>query len=510
MNDSVIEEIPSRRRSSMIVIAGTQTMVLLSIINNLVLMPVYLRYIDDAMLGSWMALIGAAAFIGLADFGVGSLLTQRTATLLGGNESEGLAKTIVSGLTALVGLATAAFALFFVIAPFVPQLLGFKSVGAEQLTLAFRLACLNGALMLVLCGVGAILLGVQRPKVYMFSMVLAQIVCMAVTLGLLYVNAGIIALPIGMLSGTITAFAVTVTDLVVIVRSESIRAHLKFDARVFKYLLKSSSALFTAKIFKLASTQCLGLLVAFVVGASYVVIFEITRKAALMVVDIGTKVIASIFPGLAHLSGADELEKFHHIGRLTVRLVLFFGLIGAGGILLLNHEFVRLWVGDQYYGGAVLTGLICLHALFQLLNALTYNIIFAKGLIRPVIWASFWEAALQIALSVPFGRMWGLSGIVVASIIGTGVGLCIQGAWAIKTLGLFPFSISPTFQGLRYALVGIFPLVCAIILSGLVNPKGLLELCALGFVYVGVGCIAIMFDNDIRKQIFRLRYSIWR
>ncbi len=500
---------PSRRKAVLSVAIGTQAMVLLNIVRNVFFMPLYLYYVQEAVLGSWIALTSALGLIGLADLGINSLLTQRTAALAGGRQSRQLAHTIASGMVALAVLAGIALTITLMVAPLAAGRLGLEGENARQLTLAFRLACVDGSVTLVLMGIGAVLLGLQRPTVYITAVVVGQIVTLTVILLLLRSGVGIVALPLGMLAGTVTALVGSGLDLRGHLRRTLPLSSFSYDVHVLKELLGSSSLLLTSRICKLVSNQSSGVVVALVMGPSFVIVLEVTRKASLLVVDILTKLTASVFPGLAHLVGADESEKFQETTLVLLRFVLLAVLTGAGGVFIFNREFVRLWVGSAYYGGDLLTGMLCCFAGAQIVSALANTIVFSRGLIKPTVWAAFAEAVLQLGLSVLFGMKWGLPGIVGASIIASAVGLCIMGSFGITAFPSVSFAWNTIVRVGSLCFLGAVPVLLGTLAVGLSLPQGWWQLGGFVIAYALVCLMMLIVDSDIRHVVVTLP-SAWR
>src|ERR1700712_585048 len=88
--------------------------VITNIINSVILLPFYLKKIDASTLGVWLATGNILAWMTLIDPGVGEVLQQKIAELLGKDEKEEINKTIGSGL-----IASGCILLLSVIAGFV-------------------------------------------------------------------------------------------------------------------------------------------------------------------------------------------------------------------------------------------------------------------------------------------------------------------------------------------------------------------------------------------------------
>src|SRR5579875_2248084 len=74
--------------------------VLTNIFNSIILLPLYVKHIDSATLGIWLATGNILAWITLADPGIGDVLQQKIAELSGKKLNEEVSLTIGSGLVA--------------------------------------------------------------------------------------------------------------------------------------------------------------------------------------------------------------------------------------------------------------------------------------------------------------------------------------------------------------------------------------------------------------------------
>ncbi len=74
--------------------------VLTNIFNSIILLPLYVKYIDSSTLGIWLATGNILAWITLTDPGIGDVLQQKIAELMGRNVNDEVGKTIGAGLFA--------------------------------------------------------------------------------------------------------------------------------------------------------------------------------------------------------------------------------------------------------------------------------------------------------------------------------------------------------------------------------------------------------------------------
>jgi len=498
---------PSRRKSTLNLLVGNQLLFLINIVRNVVLIPVYLRYIDDALFGAWLALTGAVAFLWLADLGLNGLIVQRTGEYYGAKNWEALGQTVVSGLIAvaifgLVLCSAASLAL-----PWVPHWFGVADHAASAFLWAGSLAMLDALLMLTAATMGAILLGFQRPESYMFGLALGQILGIVVTLILLSRGAGVLALGVGMVSGSVLSFLLTSLGLSRAVKRVLPPGTARFDGVALRRLLKSSSGLFLARVARICISRSNGVIVAVVLSSPLVVVLEVTRKASLVLSDALGRISMSMLPGLSHLRGAGEKGRLAQIARLQLRTTLQLGVMGAAIALVLNAPFVRLWTGERFYGGGLLNALLCLYALMQLADVAMYNVILSAGRIGVVTLAATLESALQVVLSVAMGMAWGLEGIVAASVAASGVGLAVQVRpfCGISNINITLSPLPLLRDGMRFLVMAAFPGLLALAAMTAWAKPGWFVFCAIGTVCAVAGGILILMENVVARRSLRGR-----
>jgi O-antigen/teichoic acid export membrane protein len=495
-----VSAIPSRRESTISLLVGNQVLFLINIVRNVVLIPVYLMYLDDALFGAWLALTSAVSFLWLADLGINGLIVQRTGQYYGAKDWESLGRTVVSGLAAvaLIGLVLCGAAGLAL--PWVPHWFGVAEHAAGAFLSAGSLALLDALLTLTAATMGAILLGFQRPGSYIFGLALGQIVGIVVALVLLTGGAGILALGVGMVSGSVLSFLLTSLGLRRAIQRILPPGTARFDRAALARLLKSSSGLFLARIARICISRSNGIIVAVVLSSPLVVVLEVTRKASLVLSDALGRISMSVLPGLSHLRGAGQQEKLSRIARLQMRTTLQMGIVGAAITLVLNVHFVRLWTGERFYGGGLLNALLCLYALMQLASTAMYHVILSVGRIGVVTLAATLESALQVVLSVAMGMAWGLEGIAAASVVASGAGLAVQIRPFCRIADIVPSVLPLLRNGLRLLVMPAAPGLLAFAATILCAPPGWFGFCAVAAVCAASGGMLILVGNVVARR----------
>jgi O-antigen/teichoic acid export membrane protein len=167
------------------------------------------------------------------------------------------------------------------------------------------------------------------------------------------------------------------------------------------------------------------IVVAAVMGPAAVASFFLTLRVIALV---GTQVLAvgvASWAGLMDLHFRGERDVFNH--RL-VQLTRATAILGAGGLVpvaIWNRDLIELWVGEEQYAGALVTGLGALTVWAQALVALWGWPLMAAGLVRAYLPAIATSAAVNLAVSVAATFAVGLPG----PLIGTCVAVIGLGSW---------------------------------------------------------------------------------
>jgi O-antigen/teichoic acid export membrane protein len=506
--DAMENTVPKRRRTTWFLFFSHQALLICAMVRTLVLVPVYLRFISEETFGAWLAISGAMAILGLADFGLPGLMMQRIAHLLGARSFKLLGRTVVSALVFVSGLAGFLILLMWTVSPWLP---GWFKLAQDipDLVLAFRLAAVDAGLLLLVFTTGDILVGWHHPRPYMAGQAFSQGLGIMVTLAGLYRGWGVVALPVGLLTGTLLTLAVNLISLGGLLRQGLPRGSLRFDFPVLRDVLKSASYLVVTRACRVLAFRVQGVIILTLISAPAVVVFEVTRRAALTVGDMVNRLPMSLLPGLAHLKGSQEEVKFQKIAMSLLLTAGVAGFLSEGGVFLFNREFVRLWVGEAFYGGAGLNFLVALGMLLSIVNAALFNIIFARGNFGLITLVSLVEAMLLVSLAVLWGSIWNLEGVALAAVVGGLVALGIQGLGIQKYFDL-PFARSQLAQmGKGLGMLTLYLLV-ALPLTVKWPPQGWWQLSLGAASYLLAGSLMLVSCNSQVRQLVVAHFTFGR
>ncbi len=468
-------------------------------IRGVVLIPIYLHHIDARLYGAWLATGSIVAFLGLLDFGFGSVIVQKSATLVGQKDYQRLGKLIGTSLVITCLLAFLPLLFGCILFLHVPTWVNIEGAEALQISKAFLIASGSTSLMLISYGVGGIFLGLQRVGNLTIQFIATSLIGIISTVIFLYLGYGVLSLPWGFLVQSALLTAGHCAYLWWWIRRNLPHKSLCFEQSTFRDLFRQSFWVFGSRLSNTIATQSDNLIVAAMIDPRVTTILVLTKKSSEIITTIAARISSAFMPSLAHLSGGLDITKLRKYMLGMLKISLMVGLFGVGGIFLLNEQFVRLWVGGEFYGGTLLTGLICVSGFIFVFNTAVYNNIFAKGEISTASKATMLEAIVRVPLSIALCYYFGIKGVVLAAIIAVlPTSLLMQTRCFLRILDLH------WRQASRSLLVLLFkasvPIGVGLLVRSFWSPTGLIEFILFGTFYSLFAFVFYCFTNNDLKQ----------
>jgi O-antigen/teichoic acid export membrane protein len=393
------------------------------------LTPVYLKHIEPALYGAWIAVGNILAWVELADPGVSALVQQRVATVLGKGDSKALGTAAGTGLALVLVFASLPL-VALPLAPFVGGWVHLSQSHAE-LTKAFRLGVWALSLSLFAYGVGAVNIGLQRVVATGAITLFGSGLAIVVTLAALRRGAGVSSIPVGL----IARFSlVLVANLVLLAVSRARKTLGPFALRKAEASHFAMLAGYTgiAKLGSVAVTRVDAFMTANIVNPAAATILTLTTRAYDIVRFGSDRVIGSSSAPLSHLAGEAGIEPARRVFDDIALLVSCASGLGIGAVLAFNRPFVGLWVGNDLFGGRLVTVAAGAGVFGAVMGGLTTQALFAVGGIRTGSWLPLAEAGLRIPLQYVLLRSLGIAGVPLASALTSGVMVAVAYPWAAR------------------------------------------------------------------------------
>jgi O-antigen/teichoic acid export membrane protein len=425
---------------------------------SLVMTPILVHGLGNLYFGMFMLVASVLDSCWLLDFGMRTAMFRFLARYHGSGEREELDRTFASGMViacgsaALILLATlaAVFVLprFFVVSP------GDRPVFRALLLL------LGGSVAAAFLSqtLATYLFAFRRFDFYNLNTVFTGILRAVLIVVALHLGGGVLAvagitLGCSLLSLLSTSRLVSIADPALIfslryISRGRIRELLGFSGNAFLGTLGDQMRFFIDSV-----------VIGRVLGIAFITPFVIPGRLMVLFRELGYS-LASPLAGVMSEDAGRKDENALRAGFLrATRLCLLLSLFVSLLLLVNGAALIRFWVGPGYASSYPLM-LVMLSGYFLMLaQQPSVDLLLAQGRHQLRGWWNLGEGAANLALSVYWGRRYGLVGIA----LGTAapmifVQLFIQPWYALATLAL------PAARYFREALLGP-ALVAAIVLG---------------------------------------------
>jgi len=388
--------------------------VILSIVQLLVV-PLYLDLISSELYGAWLTLLSIIGWVALTDMGVGTslerLISSNSGTLRYGElvSTTLLLFICIAALFFIVGYVTVLFLFDFV------HIVEQDSASVKN---AFIILLASSLISLPLSIFGSTLNGLQKLHIVNICRVFSILLGIVVTFILLiYFQVGIESLAIGRL------FTILLEGIINAIYLYRFLPNIKIRYRFFNkndaVSLMSFGGFFQlAKLANTISINTDNIVISIYLGAGYVTPYFITSKLATLISQsLASKLPSSLFPGLSELFSNSDSENivniFTKLSIFSLRLAIFSSFC----VYFLNEAFVRVWVGEEQFGGVYLTLVFVLLSLQDTFIRGVSAVIIASGKIKVWSLVSILEGVFNIVFSLIMVKKYGLLGVALATIL---------------------------------------------------------------------------------------------
>lgn len=415
----------SRRRASVTNYVFGLSQVFFVTLNGIILVPLYLQQMSVPLYGAWLAVGGVLSFLSVIDLGIGIVLTQQLADLLGRNNMRGYATTAFTGMISIIPAGGLLAILGITLALVMPS--WFQMAGSEgrQLTEAIVWASLAAGLSTIAQTWGALPQAVQRTVGMGVVSNASMAVWLVATLLGLGAKLGVAALGLGLFA---RAMFLAAGYLVVIVNHwRTLQVpRPAFSKSVLLDLVKRSTPVFLSRIGGAVGQNVEPAIAALVISPTAAAILAISSRLAYVVRMVVGMIGSAVFASVSHIYAGGGVERTREVlGKLFfVSNVLL--AIGLGATVAFNGSLVSLWVGSDKFGGDSLTLLIVLSTATVVIMNLNMNFLQSMGHFRDSSLVDIAEIPLRLLLMFALGSRLGIEGLVLAGLIAT---LSLKG-WA--------------------------------------------------------------------------------
>jgi len=495
------EKSPNRSSAAMISLLGGYVILVITVVQGLVLMPLYLNYIGAGLYGAWLASGGILGWLSMLDMGLASFMIQRMAVAYRRKEHSLVSAYFFTGLFLLSMLMIIFVVVAGILSLFVPSWMGLSQQESATLAGCFVLAAVATSLSILNSGISGLSEALQLQLFTTVVTVIAALCGLGVTLYELLSGRGLWAIPFGLLA-RIIPITLANTGYSIYLLKNDIKAPLRITREQLRDIASNSPALMFASVGNAIVGQSEPAMIALLANTELVTVYVLTRRAADIVKMLLDRIGGAVYPGFSHLCGVNDKESALRTLSKILQLYSAMASLLFGSYLALNHSFVNMWVGREQYGGNTLTILIAFSLFISIRNGLVGYLYRATGEIAKGSVLITVESIVRLGLMVVLLRQFGLIGLPIAMLLSALVLKEILGRWMARQLGTTVKSPLSTMLGLSnfgYLLVLIVGMAVGIFVTA-----------STWFYFIGLGTGYLLFSIGI--LLFTnpgLRETLW-
>jgi O-antigen/teichoic acid export membrane protein len=171
---------------------------------------------------------------------------------------------------------------------------------------------------------------------------------------------------------------------------------------------------FINKISYQIANQADAFVVGVLLGVETTPIYVLTKRSWDLVRLFLNRIGVAFLPGLSHLHGSGDLNKFKLISN---RLFHYFGLLtilAACSCATFNKSFVYIWVGPELYAGRLFDIFMGCYVLISMMISVIYYVLYSTGNIKKPSFIGAVQNIIRILLLFVLGWTYGIQGMVLS------------------------------------------------------------------------------------------------
>lgn len=391
----------------------------IGILISLILVPITINYVNPTQYGIWLTLSSVVAWFGFFDIGFGNGLRNRFAE----------AKALGNQLHARIYISTtyAVLIIIFIIVWLVffltNQYLDWSKILNAPEKMAMELSKLALIIFSFFClqmifqTISTILIADQKPAISAFLNLLSQMLSLVIIIILTKITQGSLCL-LGLTLGFATTFILIISTFWIFNGYyKELYPSLKYvDFSYAKDIMQIGYKFFFIQIAVLILFQSSNIIIAQLFGPDQVTSYNIAYKYFGIVPMIFNIIITPFWSA----STDAWVKKDLYWIKTTVKKLQYIWIIFAIGtftMLALSGYFYSLWIGNEIKIHLSISIALAFYVVINSWVSIFSYFINGIGKIQLQLYSAVWCSLINIPLAIFLGRTFGVSGVILSTII---------------------------------------------------------------------------------------------
>lgn len=419
--------------------------VITNILNSILLLPLYLKNIDAATLGVWLATGAVLGWMTLVDPGVGEVLQQRIAELRGRNEKGAIGKLIGSGYLASGFVLLISVALGLGCYFFLNHLVNKNVSDYPYLSEALIITVMATGLSLVSFTISGINQGLHNAQQVAICSLTANFLFLFTNLIFLFLGYGVLSIA---LANLVRAVYINIHNIIAMNRTlqrDGVRVH--FNWMHFRHFIRIFSFTSASKILTGLANSVDMIVLGRFISPAMITVYEVNRRPISIVNSLIGRHSVALMPLVSHAKGKSDKEAIVGLINQHFKFYMYAALFAALLFSFNHHDLIAAWTGPGQQISSLLLYLLVGQFFFSLTATFMSNIAYALGDIKRVSLYSIIRNIFYALIMYLAARFYGITGAVVASLLVAATADFIFYYYRVYKLGYLQLSLLTHLSG---------------------------------------------------------------
>jgi len=413
---------PSRKKAMFTQIIGSYLLTIISIVQNLFLLPLYFKYIDYELYGYWITIGSVLTLLSMVNFGVGVFTTQRISNAYAKKDYKGVVDYFTNSLIVYAFVVSTYLVLGAIIFYLFKHYETVANNNLYILQYAYYIALTTMSLSFFSDAFRGFTQSLLQPLFSIYSTIFSQIIGIVLIVWLLP-EYKLLALPIGLF---VAEFCV--------VLSNGIYSYLKYkqfntkstiNMKILKEYKNHGKHLVGLKLSNEILNNAHPLIITSFLGAEMTTAYAVTKKALDVILTLMNIISSSLLSPLSNLVGEGDIIKVRETIAKVLVVILRVGLIVFSTYIYSNHMFVNLWIGKDIVLSQETIFLIGVSGFVFIMTRFSRSILFALDEIKFASKIVFFEGILYFFLATILVNFFGVVAIPFSVMVASGMALTL-------------------------------------------------------------------------------------
>jgi O-antigen/teichoic acid export membrane protein len=388
-----------------------------SMLSNLVLVPMYLLYFSKEEYGLWLVVLSIVSYLGFSNLGIAQSVSNFVASTNAKNDYDGIKSIVATGFWLYVSIIILVMMIIIGVVLVVP-LEDFLNVPESLKDVVIPVLVISSAFFLLKLPLTIFNVTLRSLnliyKEQLFGLLFTVIQFIGV-IAVLWSDVGIVGLSVvygvtGLLSGIV--LFVYLHKLV-----PGFSVSRKFASKTMVRKLTVPGGYFF--ILQLAGGLIWAtdnVIISAILGVAEVVPYAIAFKVFLLTIGIASVVTQSMLPSITAAYALNNNELLSNLYIKALKLCFGLGLLATFIMIGVGPDLMIMWIGiDNYVGDTTFYFFICL-IFIQIILWPSDAILVGTTQHQKYALVAVLEGFINIGLSIWWIRIWGVAGVAAASL----------------------------------------------------------------------------------------------